>query len=698
MAISVGIDLGTTFCAVARIDPVSGAPVVIKNRQGSPTTPSVLCFTPEGDVLWGQEAKDLQLVGDTNTASFFKRSMGKPRFSLEFFGKTYTATDLSAILLKKLVQEAESCCGEKIRSAVITVPAYFTTVERQATMEAGKQAGLDVLAIINEPTAAALAYGLNKSGREQTVLIYDLGGGTFDVTLAAINDTDVRILGSDGNHELGGKDWDDCIARYLAQQFQERTGLDLTEDPAMIETLLVTAEQVKKQLSARDCVEVPLTYRGTRAVIPMTQEIFEEISRFLLGTTRDVTQGLLEQLDMRWSQVDGVILVGGSTRMKMIHKYVKEMCGKEPLTGVNVDEAVALGAAIRANLEPEPAGLLGGRGKKLPAIRGAKAITDATAHAMGMIAVSKDGSRYENSLIIPKNTPIPTSNTRPFQLRTRDKYSELEVYVLQGHLPRPLDNTVTGKYVVEKVEKTGSGKAVVEVTYTYNANGVIEVTARQKETGKNLPVRVEPVPEDMGWTDESPTSLPGANPRVEVLLAVDMSGSMSGDPLKKAKEAMKDFVSSMNPDVVKIGLVAVANQAVCEVKPTENYGKLRRAIEGLTIGSTYGYGNSAHPFDVARKSFSGQADARYVIVLADGIWSYTDRAIAAAKLCHKEGIEVMALGFGDADYDFLKKIASTDEFASLTDLSGLGGSFSRIAQVIGDSGISALQESANGRR
>lgn len=698
MAISVGIDLGTTFCAVARIDPVSGAPVVIKNRQGSPTTPSVLCFTPEGDVLWGQEAKDLQLVGDTNTASFFKRSMGKPRFSLEFFGKTYTATDLSAILLKKLVQEAEGCCGEKIRSAVITVPAYFTTVERQATMEAGKQAGLDVLAIINEPTAAALAYGLQQTGRARTVLIYDLGGGTFDVTLAAINDTDVRILGSDGNHELGGKDWDDCIARYLAQQFQERTGLELTEDPAMIETLLVTAEQVKKQLSARDCVEVPLTYRGTRAVIPMTQEIFEEISQFLLGTTRDVTQGLLEQLDMRWSQVDGVILVGGSTRMKMIHKYVKEMCGKEPLTGVNVDEAVALGAAIRANLEPEPAGLLGGRGKELPAIRGAKAITDATAHAMGMIAVSKDGSRYENSLIIPKNTPIPTSNTRPFQLRTRDKYSELEVYVLQGHLPRPLDNTVTGKYVIERVEKTSGGKAVVEVTYTYNANGVIEVTARQKETGKNLPVRTEPVPEDMGWTDESPTSLPGANPRVEVLLAVDMSGSMSGDPLKKAKEAMKAFVNSMNPDVVKIGLVAVANQAVCEVKPTECYGKLKGAIDGLTIGSAYGYGNSAHPFDVARKSFSGQADARYVIVLADGIWSYTDRAIAAAKLCHKEGIEVMALGFGDADYDFLKKIASTDEFASLTDLSGLGGSFSRIAQVIGDSGISALQEPANGRR
>lgn len=687
MAIRVGIDLGTTFCAVARLDPVSGGPVIIKNSQGSPITPSVLCFTEDGQVLFGAEAKDLQLAGETNTASFFKRSMGKPRFSLEFFGKNYTATELSAILLKKLVEEAEQACGEKIREAVITVPAYFTTLEREATMEAGRQAGLEVLAIINEPTAAALAYGLHKTDRQQTILIYDLGGGTFDVTLARMDQRQVRILGSDGNHELGGKDWDDCIARYLAQQFQEGTGLDLTEDPAMIETLLVTAETVKRQLSSRDCVQVPLTYRGRRQVISLTQETFREISRFLLGTTRDVTQGLLEQVGITWQEVDGVILVGGSTRMKMIHDYVREMSGREPLTGLNVDEAVALGAAIRAELEPETPGLAPGA---RPAIRGARAITDATAHAMGMIAVSKDGDRYVNSLIIPKNAPIPAGNTRPFQLRTREEYSELEVYVLQGHFPRPLDNTVTGKYVVEKVEKTPGGKAVVEVTYRYNANGVIEVSARQTETGKNLPVRTEPVPEDMSWADGDPREQTGGKARVEVLLALDMSGSMSGTPLKKAKEAMKCFVDSMDPEQARIGLIAVANQAVCEQKPTDNYGKLKRKIDSLTIGGTYGYGNSAHPFDVARKSFSGEADAGYIIVLTDGCWSYADRAVAAAKMCHKQDIQIMALGFGDADYDFLRKIASMDEFASLTDLSGLGGSFSRIAQVIGDSGITAL--------
>lgn len=695
MGIRVGIDLGTTFSAVARIDPASHGPVIIKNGEDSPTTPSVLCFCADGTVLYGQEAKDMQLTGDTNTASFFKRSMGRADFATPIRGRTYDATELSSILLQKLVTEAESQCGEKIDAAVITVPAYFTSLEREATIAAGRKAGLEVIAIINEPTAAALAYGLHKSGNEQTVMIYDLGGGTFDVTLARINDQKITILGSDGDHELGGKDWDDCIARYLAGQFYERFGQDPAEDPAAVNALLVTAENVKKQLSSRERVDVPVSYGGNRTMVTVTEEIFEEITEFLMGITREVAQRLLNSVELGWEQVDGVILVGGSTRMKMIHKFVRQMCGKEPLSGVNVDEAVALGAAIRANMaleeEQRPVGFLGGRKRELPAIRGAKAVTDATAHALGMIAISKDGERYENGIIIPKNTPIPAANTRAFQMRVRDKKGELEVYVLQGHHPRPLDNTVTNKYVITKIQKVGSGKSIIDVTYAYNTNGVIEVSAVQKETGKQLPIRVEPVPEDMSWTDRSPKeNSQGGTPLVEVIMALDMSGSMSGTPLKMAKEAMEKFVRNMDPEMVRVGLIPFAERTVCELRPTENYRAVTAALGKLTIGKTYGYGTSAQPFTQARAAFTGDADVRYIIVLTDGCWSHADRAVAEARTCHQQGIEVMALGFGDADYAFLKKIASTEKFASLTDLAGLGGSFSRIAQVIGDVGITPL--------
>ncbi|MGN0180695.1 MAG: Hsp70 family protein, partial [Monoglobaceae bacterium] len=258
MGIRVGIDLGTTFSAVARIDPETGKPTVIKNSYGSAITPSVLCFQKNGNILFGEDAKNMQSVGDTNAIAFFKRSMGKDMFSVDILGKTYNATDLSAILLQKLKEEAEQQTGEKIDSAVITVPAYFTHKERAATIEAGERAGLNVIAIINEPTAAAFAYGLNDKKEEQTVLIYDLGGGTFDVTLAHIDQNEISILGSDGDHELGGKDWDDCIARYLAEEALEKFGVDLSEDPEAVASLLVTAENVKKQLTSKNTVSVPI--------------------------------------------------------------------------------------------------------------------------------------------------------------------------------------------------------------------------------------------------------------------------------------------------------------------------------------------------------------------------------------------------------------------------------------------------------
>jgi len=696
MGVRVGIDLGTTFSAVAMINNVSGKPEVIKNSFDSPITPSVLCFESNGNVLFGEDAKNMQSMGNTNAIAFFKRNMGNDQFCVEYYGKSYTATDLSAILLKNLVKEAEQNIGEKIDSAVITVPAYFTHKERQATIDAGKKAGLDILAIINEPTAAAFAYGLNEKDTEQTVLIYDLGGGTFDVTIAKINKSKIDILGSDGNHELGGKDWDDCIARYLASQFEEKYGADLTEDDQMVASLLVTAESAKKQLTSKDEVTVPITYKDVKGTVTITEEIFEDISNFLIGATSELTNNLLESIGLKWSDITGTILVGGSTRMRMIHNYVKEMSGKEPLSGVNVDEAVALGAAIKANIDDSgksiSTGILGFlSGKKSVSVAGAKQVSDVTAHALGMIAVSENGEKYINSVIIPKNTSIPAEKKQSYNFKTRARDNELEVYVLQGAYERPLDNVVIDKYVITKIEKTEKNPSIIEVSYKYTSNGVVDVSAVQTETGKDLPIRIEKVPDDMSWTDSSPMDQVSnaTPPEVEVILAVDLSGSMSGKPVEKAQEAMIEFVEQMDPDYIKIGLMSFADRTKMVIKPTEDFTKVKNAINGINVGDV-GICNGAEPFTDARNTLCGgrlkdkSEVIKYLVVLTDGVWENPTFAIKQAQMCHRQEIEVMALGFGGADYKFLKEIASTDDFASLTNLTDLSGSFSKIAQAIGD--------------
>lgn len=698
MDIRVGIDLGTTFSAIACINKQTGKPEVIKNYFGSAITPSVLCFEPNGDILYGEEAKNMQAMGDTNAVAFFKRSMGKDMFSVEIHGKTYNATDFSAIFLEKIKKEAESQIGEKIDSAVITVPAYFTHKEREATIEAGKRAGLNVLSIVNEPTAAAIAYGLNGKDEEQTVLIYDLGGGTFDVTIARINKNEIDILGSDGNHELGGKDWDDCIARYLTAKFQEQYDIDLSEDGEMVASLLVIAENVKKQLTAKDTVRVPISYRNIKANIEVTEDLFESISQFLLGTTKELTEGLITSLNLSWNNIDGVILVGGSTRMRMVHKYVEGMSGKQPLLGVNVDEAVALGAAIRANTDDRKnvVPLLGGlihRPKTNLCIEGSKVVSDVTAHSLGMISISPDGEKYINSTIIRKNNKIPAENTRSFKFKTRTKNNELEVYVLQGEYERPLDNTIINKYVITKIERVSSSTSIIDVTYQYTSNGIVEVSAVQQETHKKLPIKIEPIPEDMDWTDRSPKDQAGNTEalNIEIFLAVDLSGSMYGKPIEKAKQAMHEFVAKLEEGNIKIGILAFAEKVKCVLPLNADFNNINAVISKLSDVNV-GSGTSAEPFTNALDMLKGglfknEDKVCYIIVLTDGVWAHQKRAISAAKKCHKSGIEIIALGFGNADYKFLKEIASVDEFASITSLNELSSSFSKIAQAIGEDAI-----------
>ena len=710
MARRVGIDLGTTFSAVAYIDEVTGKPKVLKNHIGEKLTPSVLCFQDDGTVLFGQEAKEEQSFGNPNAVAFFKRLMGDRNYEVEFAGKRYTAEDLSAILLKNLKKDAEMQLHDAIDSAVITVPAYFGDAERKATKNAGKRAGLDVIAIINEPTAAAYAYGL-ADDITKTILIYDLGGGTFDVTVAKITNREIHCVGTDGDHSLGGKDWDDTIVRYLVDQFEDETGIDLRDDLDMMSSLLVTAENAKKQLSSRDSISIPIKYHGDRADIQFTLETFNAVSSHLIQRTQDVINRLFADICISWNDIDGVILVGGSTRMRMVKDYVTEMCGKEPLSGVDVDEAVALGAAIRAHVDNSGKYLVrcgdsSAETRYLPSIQGAKAVTDVIAHSLGVISVSEEGERYINTILIKRNSVIPASFTKPFKIRTRARENEIEVYVLQGEEELPLDNTILNKYVIHDIENVPSRESIVDITYGYSEDGVVEVSAIQTETGKSLPVRMDSIPDDMSWVLGNPKDLITSTtiqPDIAVMLTVDTSGSMCGEPIARATQEMLKLVDQLSEFDTKIGVVAFADRTSCLIEPSNNYAAVKSEIRNLS-NVNVGYGTSADPFPhctmILKKkrantnplfkfskddTVTAPTDSTicYIVVLTDGCWGGQASAIKNAKIAHHQEINVIALGFGDADYQFLRKIASVDDFAEFTSLSELSTSFSKIAQVIG---------------
>ena len=323
MGLTVGIDLGTTFSVVAYIDPVSRQPVVIKNKYGMNTTPSVLVFRADGTAEIGIDAKNAEESGDPNTASFYKLEMGHADFSVSFFGKSYSAADLSGLYLKELISQAEASVGQKIDKAVITVPAYFEDLERNNTMRAGEMAGLRVLSIINEPTAAAIAYGLRDGGEDRNVLIYDLGGGTFDVTLAKVTGGAIDVIGSSGKHFLGGKNWDEAICHWVIERFEEEFGISPADDPDEFNMLMGRAEKAKRALSSAPYTDITVEYDGLTGKYRLTEQEFRDCTDALLDITRRTIDELLADVRLGWADIDGVILVGGSTRLKMVKEYVQ---------------------------------------------------------------------------------------------------------------------------------------------------------------------------------------------------------------------------------------------------------------------------------------------------------------------------------------------------------------------------------------
>jgi molecular chaperone DnaK len=699
---AIGIDLGTTNSAVACVDE-HGRPRTLPNRFGEPITPSVVCFR-DGEVVVGQEAKELQAAGEPGVAAFFKRQMGDPHFVFHAAGRDHSASELSALVLAALKRDAERALGEQVRPAVITVPAYFRNPQREATLEAGRQAGLEVLQVINEPTAAAIAYGLDhgaRGGRERTLLVYDLGGGTFDVTLLRLAADGLQVLTSDGDHELGGKDWDDRIVEFLSGRFEEEFGVDPFAEVETVSDLLVRAEEAKKRLTSAESAPIAIVHGGERGRYVLTRTSFEEITADLMERTIALTRKVLADQELAAGDVDGVLLVGGSTRMPMVADFIRRAFGRDPMQGMDVDQAVALGAA---RVAAERWSERGGGCRPAWFLPGAAPTVDVTNHSLGMIAVNEDRSAFVNSVILPKNTPIPCQEVRPYQHRTRrGGAGDLEVFMTQGEAESPADVTYLGKYVLHGVPWVEGGVTVIDVEYRYGVSGTVDVGGRVRATGQALQLTVEPLPPDVPDRFLRPPEESVEAVHVTAYLAFDLSGSMGGEPLREAQRAARSFLHNTDLSHCSLGIIAFADSVKVKLRASQNARAIESAISALKIGEVGGT-NLADPFEEARRLLAGVDGPRFIITLADGVWADQPRAVRQAQACHADGIESIAIGFGSADRAFLAAIASCQEASFFTSLSGLVETLTNIAQVLTESqggaslSASSAAAGAGGRR
>lgn len=674
MGTFVGIDLGTTYSVVAHINS-DGKPETIANEYGNHVTPSVIFFG-KGEPVIGDEAKEQQAAGASEVASFFKRSIGDPHFLLSFRGRDYTPIDLSALVLRYMKGVAERFLHETISDAVITVPAYFRNAQRVATLEAGRQAGLNVLKIISEPTAAALAYGL-RPGRqpaEQRVLVYDLGGGTFDISLVSVTPTDLRVIATNGDDNLGGKDWDDRLLSYLGEQFEQQFGVELLGED--INELRVQSEQLKHTLSARQSATTRVQAAGHTGTYTITRQQFEDLSRDLMERTQMLTERVLQDAQLTWNDLSGVLPVGGSTRMPMVYDYIRHMSGKSPMGGIHPEEAVGLGAALQAAIELET---IQKNSTPMYFLAGRKTTVDIIAHSLGLIVESTDRSRYLNSIIIRKNLPIPARQTRPYLMPLRKHGdTELEVYLTQGESEDPLQCAYLGRYVFSNFPRVQKETVTLDITYEYDKNGIVHVSAVEQSTGLPLTLMVHPIANDVparfaGRPNDLQTSEP-----LTVYLTIDCSGSMAGRPLREAKKAAAEFVRQCDLSSVSIGLIAFSWSVRVTLHATKEGKQIYQAIDSLNSGG----GTSGASFNLLYDLLKDVTGKRYAIVLTDGHWQNRQGAIRRAHLCHEAGIQVVAIGFGKADPNFLNKIASSSTQSFFTDMGSLTDTFSTIAREL----------------
>ena len=594
----IGIDLGTTNSCVAVFE--GGEPIVIPNPEGARTTPSVVAFTKTGERMVGQVAKRQAITNPDRTVISIKREMGSS-YKTTIDGKSYAPQEISAMILQKLKADAEAYLGTSVTQAVITVPAYFSDAQRQATKDAGKIAGLEVLRIINEPTAAALAYGMDKE-TDQKIMVFDLGGGTFDVSLLEISDGVFEVLATAGNNRLGGDDFDERVINWMADRFKAENGVDLRNDKMVMQRLKEAAEKAKIELSGMSSTNINLPFITATANGPLhfdatlTRAEFDKITADLVEATMGPTRQVLSDSGLSASEVDKVLLVGGSTRIPAVQEAVKKFLGKDPFKGINPDECVALGAAIQG-------GVLGGDVKDL-------LLLDVTPLSLGIETL---GGVFNK--IIERNTTIPVKKSQVYSTAA-DGQTSVEIHVLQGEREMAAYNTTLGRFNLDGIPAAPRGIPQIEVTFDIDANGIVNVTAKDLGTGKEQHITIT------SSTNMSQADIDKAIQDAEKFAEEDKKQRDAVDTKNKAEslvfqsektlDEVGDKVSDADKEPVKAAIeelkTAISGNNTDDIKAKTE--ALEKAFYGLSE-KLYAQQGGAQGFDPNAGAGNGGADGTY---------------------------------------------------------------------------------------